>query len=52
MRASLKLGAAQHFEVNQATAKSKSFTRQCTCEIVTSSPFWNSGFYVKAGFPF
>jgi hypothetical protein len=39
MRTSLKLGTTPHFEVNHSTATSRSFTRQWTCEIVTSAPF-------------
>ena len=39
IRASLKLGTTPHFDVNHSTAKSRSFTRQCICEIVTRTPF-------------
>src|SRR5262249_39276742 len=35
IRASLTLGATTHRDVNQPAALDRSFTRQCTCEIVT-----------------
>jgi hypothetical protein len=44
---SLKRGTTPHFDVNHSTAKSRSFTQQCRCEIVTSTLFWNGGFKLK-----